>query len=255
MQPVLSLSLQKGSSWQNPQKKIMQRLALFDIDGTLMASSGVPKEALGRSMENVFGSRGALETYELAGKTDKQIVCDVLTEAGMDLQSVLPRIEEIMREYIRILRATLRPEHCRLLPGVQTLFEELKTEPRIHLALITGNLMESAAIKLENVNLYLPFASDGQLLGGFGSDAVNRNRIAEVALERARNIMRINFIGKDITLLGDSIYDVLCAKFLGVKSIGVATGGTSVEELVRCGGECVFRDFRDTARVLEAILD
>ncbi len=63
------------------------------------------------------------------------------------------------------------------------------------------------------------------------------------------------FVGKDIVVLGDTKNDVLCGKHMGVKSIAVATGEFSAEELWKYEPDFVFDDFTDTKAVIEKILN
>jgi len=233
----------------------MHKLVLFDIDGTLLHSGKVPRKAIGKAMEIVFGSRGAINGYGLAGKTDRKIIYEVMTKAGFDGETVLSKMSKVVNEYIRILRETLKPEDIRLKPGILPLLEELKSTQGVVIGLLTGNLEESAGIKLASANLFHFFALDGRLLGGFGSDAIERNEIAEIAVKRARQATGIAFKGKDIVVIGDSIHDVQCARHLNAKTIAVATGGTPIEELAAQNPDYVFQDFADYRRVVQSIFN
>jgi phosphoglycolate phosphatase-like HAD superfamily hydrolase len=59
------------------------RLILFDIDGTLIRSSGAGRATIAFAMEKVFGTSGSLESYPFSGKTDSQIITDLLGTAGI----------------------------------------------------------------------------------------------------------------------------------------------------------------------------
>lgn len=232
----------------------MHKLVLFDIDGTLLNSGKAPRQAIGKALEIVFGSRGALDGWRLAGKTDRQIIYEVMTEAGFDGETVMARMGEVAGSYVRIIREGLKPEDIRLMPGVLPLLGELRSAQGAVLGLLTGNLQESARIKLANANLLNFFMQDGELLGGFGSDAIQRREVAEIAIERAQLATGFPYREKEIVVVGDSIHDVQCARHLNVKTIAVATGGSSMEELLEEQPDYVFQDFTDYREAAQSIL-
>jgi phosphoglycolate phosphatase-like HAD superfamily hydrolase len=57
------------------------RLVLFDIDGTLLSSQGIGRTAMRRALGSIFGSPGN-PAYRYDGKTDRQIVRDVMRLEG-----------------------------------------------------------------------------------------------------------------------------------------------------------------------------
>lgn len=50
------------------------QLILFDIDGTLIHSGGCGRAATRLAVQEVFGTAGALDEVNFAGKTDWQIL-------------------------------------------------------------------------------------------------------------------------------------------------------------------------------------
>ena len=59
----------------------MHRLVLFDIDGTLLSSHGAGRRAMEAALIETFGSRGS-PGYRYDGKTDRQIVRDLMRDEG-----------------------------------------------------------------------------------------------------------------------------------------------------------------------------
>ncbi len=55
-----------------------KRLLLFDIDGTLVNTAGAGVESLKRTLHNRFGAKDDLHDIEIAGKTDRAIIRDIL---------------------------------------------------------------------------------------------------------------------------------------------------------------------------------
>ena len=58
------------------------RLILFDIDGTLLWTDGAGRRAIHHALLDELGTAGPIETYRFDGKTDPQIVRELLTLAG-----------------------------------------------------------------------------------------------------------------------------------------------------------------------------
>ena len=54
------------------------RLLLFDVDGTLVTTKGAGRRAVKAALAQVYGTSGAIDQYDLRGKTDPRIVFDVM---------------------------------------------------------------------------------------------------------------------------------------------------------------------------------
>jgi phosphoglycolate phosphatase-like HAD superfamily hydrolase len=51
------------------------------------------------------------------------------------------------------------------------------------------------------------------------------------ALARARRVLGQDLSPQEIVVIGDTPFDVRCGKFIGAKTLAVATGGAKFEEL------------------------
>ena len=56
-----------------------------------------------------------------------------------------------------------------------------------------------------------------------------------------------------VVVIGDTPHDVACARAGGARSIGVATGGHSRDELVRAGADAALDDLSDTKAILQLL--
>jgi len=63
-------------------------LVLFDIDGTLLHSGGCGRAATLLALQDVFGTVGAIDDVDFAGKTDWQILLEALEPAGFSGQAI-----------------------------------------------------------------------------------------------------------------------------------------------------------------------
>jgi phosphoglycolate phosphatase-like HAD superfamily hydrolase len=228
---------------------LSERLVLFDIDGTILSAGGVSARSLGEVLLEMFGTDGYSATYDYSGKTDPQIVRELMRDAGFADAEIDRRLPETLRRYSARLAEALRPEHVSPKPGVTALVHALAEEPRVCLGLLTGNLEPCARVKLGPLELNHRFG-----FGAYGSDHEDRYQLPTVAVKRALDHSGRRFAGKSVVIVGDSIHDVRCGRSLGVRAVAVATGRTSREVLAAEAPDALLADFSDIEASLEAIL-
>ena len=226
----------------------MQRLILFDIDGTLVRG-GPAKVAFNMAMLETFGTAGPVDSYDFSGKTDPQIARELLSEAGLEDAVVDAGLAELWDRYIEELEARIGDNPMRLLPGVAHLIEALASEPGVALGLVTGNIIRGARLKLGSVGLAECFE-----VGGYGSDHEVREHLPAIALERAFEAWGVTFPPESTVIVGDTPRDVECGKYAGTRTVAVATGRPRRGLLEATGADAVFDDFSDVASVIEVLL-
>ena len=62
-----------------------------------------------------------------------------------------------------------------------------------------------------------------------------------------------DFKPRQIVVIGDTPRDVKCGREYGARTVAVATGGYSVQQLRRHKPDLVYKDFSDTERVIREI--
>ena len=228
------------------------KLVLFDIDGTLLSSSGAGRRAMERALGEVFGSAGSA-AYRYDGKTDRQIVRDLMRLEGHSDAHIDARIPTLMERYLAQLADELSgPEHgTRLYPGVVELIDALEARADRIVGLLTGNLEHGAAAKLRAAGL----DPARFRVCAYGSDHEVRGELPAVAQRRARERLGVELPGEAIIVIGDTPADIACGRALGARAIAVATGRYGVEELAEHEPYRVFPDLTDTAAVMRAIDD
>lgn len=227
----------------------MRRLVLFDIDGTLITDGGAARAAYGVALSRVYGYAGDLSRYDFSGRTDPQITAMVLGDAGFDAEAIASRIDTLWRVYLGELEANLANAPVRALAGIPELLESLSERGDIMLALLTGNIEPGARLKLTPpaLNRYFPF-------GAFGSDSSEREQLPPIAIERASAADGHRFRGRDVVILGDSIYDVRCGVPHEATTIAIASGKTPAEKLQAENPHYFFESAADVEAVVRAIL-
>ncbi len=225
------------------------RLVLFDIDGTLLSTGRAGAEALLRALAETYGTTGPHDRWSFGGKTDPQIVWELMTAAGVAEDVVEAHYDTVIGRYLSHLEATIDPARVRLKPGIPPLLEALAGHPEIVLGLLTGNVVAGAELKLRSAGIWSYF-----VLGAYGSDHRHRDQLPPIAKKRAEALTGRSFSGKDIVIIGDTPSDVACGRALGVKAIAVATGTYQVSELDTHDPDYCFPDLSDTSQVVGAIL-
>jgi len=228
------------------------RLVLFDIDGTLLWSDGAGRRAIHRALIEIFGDTGP-EDHRFDGKTDPQIVRELMRFVGHDDHTIDGRMEELFTRYVTCLREELQDatHHAVALPGVMQLLDALEQRSDVTLGLLTGNLVDGARAKLEAVGI----DPDRFVVGAYGTDHELRPELPAIAQRRAREQLGIEVTGSNVVIIGDTPADVECGRAIGARAIGVATGRYTAEVLATHGAVAVFDDLCDTPAVLRAILD
>jgi phosphoglycolate phosphatase len=230
------------------------KLVLFDIDGTLLGTDGAGRRAIHRALLDEAGTAGPIEGYRFDGKTDPQIVRDLLSLAGHPAAGDAGRIEAVCRRYVEHLRAELAApdQSTKLMPGTRELLAALEpheTGQRALVGLLTGNVAPGAALKLRSAGL----DPARFRVGAYGSDSARRADLPAVAAGRAAELAHRRFAGTDVIVIGDTPDDVACGRPIGARSLAVATGSYDVAALRAAGAAYVFATLADTAAVLDAI--
>jgi len=225
----------------------MNRLVLFDIDKTLLVGSTFHYTALKDALSEVYGIKNPKAVKKMQGMTDLKIICETLSQENMDLKTIKVGLDECMELMYLKFRDALQKNDLKVLDGVKILLENLQ-RLEIPMGLVTGNIEAIAWLKLEKVGLKKYFK-----FGGFGDKIIKRSGLVKNALDASANNLGI-VKRENIFLVGDTPRDILSGQKFRVRTIGVATGDFSKEELILAGAEFVLEDLNDTKNVLDIIL-
>jgi phosphoglycolate phosphatase-like HAD superfamily hydrolase len=218
-------------------------VALFDIDGTLLASGGAGRAAMEGALLEVFGLSQLQGRVEFSGRTDRAISRDLFALHG--IEESVPNWQRFLSSYLRLLPECLARHKGQVLPGIAALLEKLRAEARVALGLLTGNVREGAHIKLGHYGLAHHFA-----FGGYGDRHLDRCDVAREALTELRRHHRDAIHLDRIWVIGDTPLDVRCARAIGAKVAAVATGWHSPEELAAEKPDLLLTDLSDPTRLL-----
>lgn len=214
------------------------KLLLFDIDQTLVNTGGAGLRALDRACQKLFQIDRAMDGISPHGKTDPAIVREILRVRLNKPDPALEEIQTVLESYLSFLKDEVRLSvQYRVLPGIISLLDHLVAHKDAVLALATGNIEMGGRVKLErgDLNRYFEF-------GGFGSDAEDRTELVRKAAVRAANKNGGEFDPSNVFVIGDTPLDIDAGKRAGFKTVGVATGSYSVDQLLAAGATFAVSD-------------
>jgi phosphoglycolate phosphatase len=227
------------------------RLALWDIDHTLVSTGGVGREVFRDAFEQATG-RPMERMAEVSGRTEPDIFAETLTLHGIEPSDQhLARFAEALAAGYEAKVPVLR-QRGRALPGAAAALEALDSVPGVMQSVLTGNLKPVAITKLAAFGLdrYLDFE-----VGAYGSDDSVRANLVEIARQRAASKYHVALDEASTVLIGDTPSDVATARQGGAAVIAVASGRSDVAELQAAGAGIVLADLTDTAALVKAVTE
>ena len=225
----------------------MNHLLLWDIDGTLIASGGAGMRALQVALRRVFAIEGSLADIDFAGRTDLWIMRQVFEK--FSLPPTAENFSRYFEGYVAALPAELDNPHARVLPGVREILRAAAGHGEIAQGLLTGNMRRGAQAKLVFHGLWEHFE-----FGAFADDSEHRNELGPHAVRRALERHGVSFATEDIWVIGDTPHDIACGKSIGARTLAVATGGATLDQLRCHQPTALVQDLSDTAAVLKLLV-
>ncbi|MEU6441489.1 haloacid dehalogenase-like hydrolase [Streptomyces sp. NPDC047046] len=225
-------------------------LVLWDIDRTLLYVGDTDRLVYREVFRAVVGRPATKLPAKGTGVTMPVAVRELL--AANDVQEVdrlAPLIvarlpAELHRHRIELLR------DGHLMPGAVEALAAVRADADLVPSIVTGNLRESAEIKLAAFGLtdYVDVP-----LGGYASDDPHRPALVRIAQARAERAHGRPFTRANTVIIGDSLQDVRAGREGDARVIGVASGTTAAEALADAGADEVLSDLTDPVRLLELI--
>lgn len=227
-------------------------LLLFDVDATLITTSRLGIRAMGDAGREIFGPGFDEHRVEYAGRLDPLIIGDLLRAHG---QPTTPEQVTRFRDGYRSHLSRLLGEQntARVCPGVPQLLDALFADSGLAVGLLTGNYPETGRIKLDAAGIEV----DRFHLHIWGCDSPfdppARDHLPGVALDRYHQRYERRADPRRVWIIGDTPHDIACARAQGCRSLGVATGLFSPEELARCGADHVVPDLSATEDIVRVL--
>ncbi|MDG2022630.1 MAG: HAD family hydrolase [Phycisphaerales bacterium] len=230
-------------------------LILFDIDGTLLRSSGVGPRSMCMALQELCPPRHEgdfvdPEKMDTAGSLDPLIWKTLLDHRGLDATDVG---HDAFREtYGAILTKAIEEEDpVYALPGAAEAVAWVQEHPTLEAALLTGNYPETGRLKVKAAG----FDPDLFRFGTWGSEADRRRGLPPIAMERARSMFEHAIEPHETVIVGDTPADVDCAHANGCRVIAVATGRFDVESLRPHEPDVLLPNLADLTRFQDAVAE
>jgi len=223
--------------------RIDRRLFLFDIDGTLITSGGAGEAALKDAMRSRFDVEEDLDGIILAGATDARIARELLEKHSIAVSA--ENVAALLDTYLGHLNERIGRHDGKLLPGIVPLLKVLSDRSDAVLALLTGNVIRGAEIKLTHYGVWDFFE-----FGAFADDHHDRNELGKFARARALERHGEEFPPSRIYVIGDTPKDIECGRAIGACTVAIATGHYSSDQLRDHAPDFLFEDLSDTERVV-----
>ncbi|MFM9958253.1 MAG: HAD family hydrolase [Phycisphaerales bacterium] len=231
-------------------------LILFDIDATLIKTSGLGIKAMGMAGRELFGESFNERTVEYAGRLDPLIIADLLRHH--DIPDIGTNVTRFRAGYRRHLEHLLsEPGTGKACPGVPALLQRLATaasEGRTTIGLLTGNFPETGRVKLHACGI----DPDQFKVCAWGDESPHptpaRDHLPPVAIARHARHTGRDIDPRTVTIIGDTPHDIGCARAHGCRSLGVATGMFATGALRDAGADLALDDLSNTDEVASWLL-
>lgn len=231
-------------------------LVIFDIDGTLIQSTGVDDQCLTSAFSRVYGlDLPALDWGDFLHSTDQGLSIEVCERwGGRTPQSA--EIEIVKRAFVELLQDAIAAEPGRCVPvtGVHAMLHTLKASKEWVVGLASGAWAESAAVKLaaagvSTIGLPATFShahADGRpALREEIIEATVSRLVAERLEGNASEVERVVYVG-------DGVWDARAARNLGIGFVGMRHDRQEAR-LRAEGASAVLHDYADQDRVIQLL--
>jgi phosphoglycolate phosphatase-like HAD superfamily hydrolase len=224
----------------------MERLILFDIDGTLTRTQNgyIP---FNEAVQKTFGICGDIRTVVPDGNTDPLIVKDIFINANVAMEILdaeWPRFSANLHDCYKNAVDREATTVCAL-PGAMQLLQALSADKNCHSSVVTGNFEVTAAVKLKAAGL-APYLCRG----AYASDSQHRIDLPQIAKSRWEEFHGRTLLPQQCIVIGDTPKDLEAARHNKMKCVLVGTGRYPLEELLYWRPDACLADLTDTASVL-----
>jgi phosphoglycolate phosphatase len=226
----------------------MQTLILFDIDGTLLRTKGAGREATRLAMLEVFGTEAGVAAHHFGGKTDWQTLTELLEVEGFTAENIAMMMPHYDATVGRLTGEIIGSYEVAPCPSAFDVIEALRQRDDLLLGIVTGNSRHSAPHKLRAAG----YDPDWFSIGAFGSEALDRNSLTPLALQRAE--AHLGIAPEVVIVVGDTPMDIDCARAIGAIAVAVETGFSSREELVSHSPDYLIPDLSTFGVILDAVI-
>lgn len=213
---------------------------VFDLDGTLIDSVYQHVLAWRDALDSEGIELSVWRIHRKIGMSGGLFANALLRATGLDIDP--GRLERLRRRHAEAFRS--RASDVRLLPGTHELLAVLD-EANIPWAIATSGRLETAQPNLDKLGI------DRDRVPVVTRDDVRYAKPdPDLFLEAAG---RLGVDAANMTVVGDSVWDMLAAQRARALGIGMLSGGYGLEELQSAGAYRVYEDPADMLEHLDEV--
>jgi phosphoglycolate phosphatase-like HAD superfamily hydrolase len=221
----------------------------LDIDGTLLLTQRAGVNAMHDAGRELFGEQFTIDGIEFAGRLDSLIWQDLVRNNSLkDGQAEHDRFRATYGKHLEKRLGTSNT--ALLLPGVKELVARLDESEGVTVGLLTGNYPETGRLKIRAAGL----DPDVFTVAAWGIDGAIRRDLPPVAMNRHAELHGWRIESHKVIVIGDTPHDIDCAQAHGCRSIGVATGIFTVDQLQACGADLAVQDLGQVDEIVAWML-
>ena len=184
--------------------------------------------AIEEAFAELKGEHVSIPPIAAGGRTDNYICQQLLLKATGEMPSD-EEVNTFCRHYELLLTKWLKKSDGTLFGPAKDIVSYFHGKREYTQLLLTGNSSFGAKLKLDHFHLSRYFDFDHS---GFAGNFYYRDDLAREALRKVQEKWGSSI--SDIFVIGDTPYDIQCGKAIGAKTIAVATGHHTLDELKAC---------------------
>lgn len=211
---------------------------LFDLDGTISNS----KEGITKCVQYALQS---FDIYEENLSKLESFIGPPLVDSFMKYYNFSEtKAKEATKKY-RQRYSEIGVHEAEIYPNVEECLIELKNR-NFFIGLASSKPEDFCKTVLEDFNIIQYFDDIvGATLDGKIS---SKKDVLEEVFSRNNNLKK-----EDSLLIGDTVYDILGAKYIGIPCIGVSYGFGKVEEMKKAGATTIIDDIPELVDLLKSL--
>jgi phosphoglycolate phosphatase-like HAD superfamily hydrolase len=199
------------------------KLVLFDIDGTLISHVGARTQIgfprFEYAIKKVYGVDITFSnTQNYAGMVDYQIVRSAVpqeTYGDKAFDQKWPQMSDALYEFAAKKSETGKNLYAPI-KGAVTLARILSRKDNTRVGFITGNVKKMGQWKLACTGILSIFP-----FGIYSDKFKDRIALVRSVFDAYEAKYHEKIAGEDVTIIGDTVYDVRCGKAIGARTIAV----------------------------------
>ena len=197
-----------------------KKLIMFDIDGTLTATTDIDARCFIQAVENVLDIDDIdTDLANYTHVTDESIALEVI-ERHTGRKATEMELFDIRRCFVGLIEKHTRenPDNFHPINGAGEMLELLSNRPDCGISLATGGWRSSAMLKIEASGLrldHVPMVTS--------DDALSREEIMQLSEEQAQSVHGVGGFDS-VVYVGDGTWDLRSSRSMGYHFIGVGKG-------------------------------